>query len=274
MQSSTIKPPLRWVGSKYNQPTIYKRLIELYAPFANTHTWVEPFCGGLGATLRVQPKSALLNDDNKQLINFYKWYWSFGYGYDWTNLEPVVTKENYYHNRDVYNSMDVNAPLFWWLNHACFQGLYRVNASGDFNTPIGKDSKTALLKITFPTQEQILNFATAADDWTFHSDTYEKFLYSIEPEGQYVIYNDPPYDDGFSSYTNDGFSWIDQKKLAKTIADQCCPAIISNLATDRIVELYQGLGYTLEFMDCRRSVAANGGRVPVKEVLATINMEF
>lgn len=275
MQSAkTIKPLLRWVGGKYNQTNVWQRLTELYAPFANTHTWVEPFCGGLGATLRVMPKTALLNDDNQYLINFYKWYRGFAYDRRWiATLPQQVTEQNYYELRDIYNKRDHVSMLFWWLNHACFQGLYRVNSKGEFNTPMGRDSKRQPLKITFPTDEEILDFIKAVTSWSFYNMPFNDFL-KIDPEGQYFLYCDPPYDQGFTSYTPGDFTWKDQETLATMIADQCCPAVISNLATPRIIDLYQGLGYTLEFMNCRRSVSCNGDRVPVREVLATINMEI
>ncbi|MEO8397684.1 MAG: adenine methyltransferase, partial [Chloroflexota bacterium] len=79
---------------------------------------------------------------------------------------------------------------------------------------------------------------------------------------------DPPYDVQFVNYSKHGFSWDDQIRLAEWLADHKGPVVLSNQATDRVVDLYRRLNYTLIFLDAPRRISCNGNRTPAKEVLA------
>jgi DNA adenine methylase len=48
--------------------------------------------------------------------------------------------------------------------------------------------------------------------------------------------------------------------------------ILSNQATDRIVDLYGSLKFDLKFFDAPRRINCTGARTPAKEVLATRNL--
>ena len=64
-----VKPPLKWAGGK-------RWLVPYLRPLWRQHAWrrlVEPFCGGLAVSLELRPQTALLNDANPHLINFYTW---------------------------------------------------------------------------------------------------------------------------------------------------------------------------------------------------------
>jgi DNA adenine methylase len=69
-----------------------------------------------------------------------------------------------------------------------------------------------------------------------------------------AVYADPPYDDGFTNYSAGGFSWDDQVRLVKFLADYDGPVIISNKATSRIEELYLDHGYSLTHVDAPRRI--------------------
>src|SRR5262249_13619815 len=60
-----VRPPLKWAGGKR---WLVPRLAELWR-FHHQTRLVEPFCGGLAATLSLCPKLALLNDINPHAIN-------------------------------------------------------------------------------------------------------------------------------------------------------------------------------------------------------------
>ena len=51
------------------------------------------------------------------------------------------------------------------------------------------------------------------------------------------------------------------------------PVVASNKATDRIVELYEGLGFRLERLEGPRRISCDGDRAPVAEVLAVRNFQ-
>ena len=65
----TLRPPLKWAGGKRWQ---IPHLRPLWEPHAHRRL-VEPFCGGLAVALGLNPATALLNDANPHLVNFYRW---------------------------------------------------------------------------------------------------------------------------------------------------------------------------------------------------------
>src|SRR5207244_12118718 len=67
--SSRLRPPLKWAGGKRWQVSYVQPLWQR----SRSRRLVEPFCGGLAMVLGLSPASALLNDINPHLINFYAW---------------------------------------------------------------------------------------------------------------------------------------------------------------------------------------------------------
>ena len=66
-----------------------------------------------------------------------------------------------------------------------------------------------------------------------------------------------------------GFSWGDQVRLAHWLAAHTGPVIVSNQATQRILELYTGIGFNVTTLNVPRLISCNGDRTPAKEILAT-----
>ena len=68
--NNELTPPLKWAGGKrWLAPTIQKYW-DAYTGQGEKRL-VEPLCGGLAVALHIQPQTALLNDINPHLINFY-----------------------------------------------------------------------------------------------------------------------------------------------------------------------------------------------------------
>ncbi|MEJ8777184.1 DNA adenine methylase [Pseudogracilibacillus sp. ICA-222130] len=66
--STLIKPFVKWVGGKRQLlDDIYE-----YMPDDGYSTYYEPFLGGGALFLSEQPKKAIVNDGNEELINTYK----------------------------------------------------------------------------------------------------------------------------------------------------------------------------------------------------------
>jgi DNA adenine methylase len=82
------------------------------------------------------------------------------------------------------------------------------------------------------------------------------------------VYADPPYDVEFTTYSAGGFSWDDQKRTARFLAAHPGPVVISNQATPRIIELYEELGFELNYLDAPRRISCTGDRTAAREVLA------
>lgn len=89
---------------------------------------------------------------------------------------------------------------------------------------------------------------------------------SIEPAD--FVYADPPYDVEFTTYSTGGFSWDDQVRTAEWLVAHAGPVVLSNQATTRIVELYEKLGFRINYLDGPRRISCTGDRTAAREVLA------
>lgn len=257
----TTRPPLKWAGGKrwqlhhiipYWKPKRYRRL-------------VEPFCGGLSIALGLAPETALLNDINPHLINFYR--------HLKTGLVSTLHYENqeeyYYEKRSEFNELlrtgrsctKEAAELFYYLNRTGFNGLCRFNQSGEFNVPFGRYK-------TINYRHDFREYALAFANWEFtntHFDAMKLHEYDF-------VYADPPYDVEFRQYSQGGFGWHEQEAAAMWLSKHPGPVILVNQATERIIDLYRGLGFHLSFLDAPRRISCNGDRTPAPEVMAIRNL--
>jgi DNA adenine methylase len=256
-----LKPPLKWAGGKRWQ---LRHLEAIWSVHAHRRL-VEPFCGGLGVVLGLQPEQALLNDINPHLINFYGW---LKRGLPSATVEMVNDERAYYIHRDRFNELircgrvDTSeaAILFYYLNRTGFNGLCRFNQDGLFNVPFGSHRQINYLAAFGPYRRQFR-------DWQFALVDFEDL-----PLGRTdFVYADPPYDVPFTQYSKQGFSWEDQVRCATWLARHPGPVVLSNQATTRIVRLYRNLGFQLRFLRAPRLISCNGDRTPAREVLALKN---
>ena len=258
----TLKPPLKWAGGKR---WLVPRLSTLWTGHTDRRL-VEPFCGGLAVALGLAPRRALLNDANPHLINFYR-HLQNGLV---VSIPMRIDRELYYRHRADFNRLVAStrgrrsrkaAQLFYFLNRTAFNGLCRFNRSGEFNVPFG-------LYGTVPFVRDFRPYAQPLSRWTFTEGSFEAM--EISPED--FIYADPPYDVQFRQYTQGGFEWEVQERLAAWLARHPGPVVASNQATERIVELYRGLGFEVDFVDGPRLISSTGDRTPAREILATRNV--
>lgn len=259
--AETLKPPLKWAGGKrWLVPSLVQ-----YWESESTRRYIEPFCGGLSVPLGLTPTNAILNDMNRHVINFYEWVQRGLH----VQMEMHNDKEFYYAARERFNHLiDTNADttqeaaeLFYYLNRTCYNGLCRFNRKGRFNVPFGK----------YKTINYLPNFDELTPqlaEWTFTAGDFAE----IPLQSGDFVYADPPYDVQFVSYAQQGFNWDDQVRLAHWLANHDAPVIISNQATDRIMGLYQDLGYACITLPAPRRISCNGDRKPALEVLAMRNI--
>jgi DNA adenine methylase len=255
------RPPLKWAGGKRWQ-------LPHLRPLWSTHSsrrLVEPFCGGLAVTLGLLPQSALLNDVNPHLVNFYL-HLKRG-----LTISLVMTnnEDQYYAHRARFNELLSDgkatskeaAALFYYLNRTGYNGLCRFNQKGGFNVPFGRYARITYTCDFTPYREV---FA----DWTFTNTDFEAI--PLEPDD--FVYADPPYDVEFTQYAKGGFSWEEQVRAAEWLARHPGPVVLSNQATKRIVTLYKRLGFKLTFLKAPRMISCTGDRTPAEEVLVTKNL--
>jgi DNA adenine methylase len=255
-----IRPPLKWAGGKR---WLVPRLRELYAPYRNRRL-VEPLCGGLAVALGLQPQRALLNDISPHASNFYR---RLKAGFS-IALEMRNDERLYYRHRERFNLLVAQgaaesleaAALFYFLNRTGYNGLCRFNSRGEFNVPFGR----------YTTINYVRDFAcyrAAFARWTFSSKDFAHL--PLRPDD--FVYADPPYDVVFTRYAKEDFGWEDQVRLADYLAQHRGPVVLSNQATERIVELYERRGFALSFLAAPRRISCKD-RKPALEVLATRNL--
>jgi DNA adenine methylase len=245
------EPPLKWAGGKRWQVPWLRRV---WTPHRRL---VEPFCGGLAVALGLEPERALLNDANPHVINFYQ-HVARGFTYD-LDLDAAL----YYEHRDWFNTLvreglghtEMAAQLFYYLNRVGFNGLCRFSKDGTFNVPVGTARSVPTLDVA--------GLQRVLAPWTFTNGDFEEV--TTEPDD--FLYIDPPYDAGFTAYTSGPFTWADQERVAMLYASHPGPVVLCNRATDRILSLYQKLGYHLITSPAPRRVG--GDHAPVLEVIAT-----
>ena len=256
-----LKPPLKWAGGKRWLVPYLQPLWEINS----SRRLVEPFCGGLSVSLGLMPDRALLNDLNPHLINL------FNKIKDGLTLEMHLenNRDLYYSYRKKFNNMILEgrhhsveaAELFYYLNRTGYNGLCRFNRKGLFNVPFGRYKKINYRCDFKP-------YAEMFESWSFMAGDFE----GIDVEEDDFIYADPPYDVEFTQYSGITFTWNDQVRLGKWLAGHRGPVVISNQATERVIDLYSGLGFKLRYLDGPRRISCNGERAPAKEVFAIKGM--
>jgi DNA adenine methylase len=256
-----LRPPLKWAGGKRWQ-------VPRLRPFWEGHQHrrlVEPFCGGLAVTLSLMPSKALLNDVNPHVVNFYRWIQR--------GLKVTVPLANnaktYYALRNRFNKLlstgEGNSPeaaaIFYYLNRTGYNGLCRFNQQGGFNVPFGRYK-------TLEYRPDFLDYVEPFARFEFTNVDFE----AIPLDAEDFVYADPPYDVEFRQYSKGGFGWDEQVRTAKWLTKHPGPVMLSNQATDRIIELYSDLGYKLIPLTAPRLISCTGDRTPAEEVLATRNL--
>lgn len=278
------EPILKWLGGKREQlreimPLIQKNL-------NGTNKYLEPFVGGGSIAFSLNYNNILINDLNSELINLYLMVKD--------NLSLLVeeleelqyrtTPEYYYHIRNLdrnlenFNSLSnsFKAARTLYLNKMCFNGLYRVNQKGQFNSPIGRTSSGKPPQILdLPKLEELSDFLNCGVFKICNLD-YAEFLSCYAAKGD-VIYLDPPYDyasgEGFTSYQKDGWTSKDTEKLADLCntykQDLGCHLIISNNDTPLIRDLFtEKSGWQIKEISTRRNINCKGdGRNTGREVI-------
>lgn len=268
-----IHPIVKWAGGKRQLlPELIKRAPNKF------ENYYEPFLGGGAMFFELQPKTAYLNDVNNELINTYKVIQN--------NVEELIENLKQHKNdKDYFYSMrqvdrtgeleewnDVQrASRFLFLNKTCYNGLYRVNQKGQFNTPFGRYKNPKILNEPLLIR---LNQYFNNNEIFFTSQDYKDTLSKVS-KGDFV-YLDPPYvplnaTSYFTSYTDVGFDLKDQedlKEICDLLTSKGAKFMHSNSNTPIINNLYKD--YNIDIVQANRAINSKGkGRGAVEEVIIT-----
>jgi DNA adenine methylase len=287
MCKDIAKPFLKWAGGKGQLLNTFDGMFPKELINGDVETYIEPFVGG-GAILfhvlqNYDIKKAYINDINKELINCYRCIKA--------DVEEVIKQlskleeeyisiedrtKYFYQVRDRYNQIYLNGHYdfekctdFIFLNKTCFNGLYRVNKSGQFNVPHGKYKKPLICDI-----ENLRLCSKLLQKVEISFGDYKEILKNADKHA--FVYFDPPYrplieNNSFVSYDKAGFTDNDQIELAsnyKNLNNKNCLLMLSNSDPKNankednfFDELYKGFKiervYAKRMINCQASNRGN-----------------
>jgi DNA adenine methylase len=269
---ANARPFLKWAGGK-------ARLIDQYKPFLPDafDRYHEPFLGGgalffyLAPQLAAQGKKAYLSDLNPELVNVYQCVRD--------HVEELIellnehqanhSEQRYYAVRSqIQNNPVQQAARFIYLNKTCYNGLYRENAKGLFNVPIGRYKSP---KICAP---ELLRPAAAALQIADISEQPFSAVLKTAQSNRDFVYFDPPYHplsatSKFTAYSRYQFAEAQQRELRDVIAklaEQTVSVLASNSDCPFIRELYRDL--EIKTITAARSINSKASkRGKITEVL-------
>lgn len=271
-KNKLVAPVVKWVGGK-------RQLLDEITPLLPKRitSYCEPFLGGGAVLFSLQPSKAIVNDLNSDLILVYETIRD--------DVESLIddlkkhenTSEYFYsirdidRNRDNYQSLSKveRASRLIYLNKTCFNGLFRVNSSGEFNSPFGHYKNPSI--VNEPVLRAVNKYFTSSNI-TFCNEDFAVTLNRVNKGG--FVYLDPPYDPvsdtaNFTGYNKGGFDRNEQLRLK-----QCCDNLtqrgvkfmLSNSATAFIKDLYKD--YDISIVQAKRAINSNANkRGVVEEVL-------
>ena len=282
-----VRPFVKWAGGK---GSLIPQITKYYPEDLKTGVidkYVEPFVGG-GAVLidilqKYDVKEAYAYDTNKDLINAYNVIKTDVNGLinklkkyedEYISLEMEDRKKYYYDVRSEYNSSEIKdgktslkrAAEFIFLNRTCFNGLYRVNQSGDFNVPMGKYKNPTICD-----EENLEALSKLIKNVEFICGDYQRTEEIVDKNT--FVYFDPPYrplsvTSGFTSYTKDDFDDEDQKQLAsyfRTLDTKDAKLMLSNSNPKNVNEedtffddIYSG--FNINELQANRMINANANK--------------
>jgi DNA adenine methylase len=129
-----LKPFLKWAGGKSHLLPVLHRCVP-----KKFGCYFEPFLGGGALFFGLCPENAVLSDSNDELIHCYRIVRDRPEELVERLSKLKVSEEEFYKIRAMRSevlSAVARAARFIYLNKTCFNGLYRVNKNGLFNTPI------------------------------------------------------------------------------------------------------------------------------------------
>ncbi len=267
-----VAPVVKWVGGKRQ---LISEISKYYPKFSGTY--FEPFLGGAAVLFHFQPKVAIVNDNNAELVNLYNVIKN--------NPELLISdlkkhindKEYFYEIRSLDRDKEKygrltpieRASRILFLNKTCYNGLFRVNSSGEFNTPFGRYKNPNIVnEITINAVSRYFNSV----EISILNVDFENAVKNAK-KGDFV-YFDPPYDpisdsSNFTGYTKIGFDRAEQlrlKYLCDDLKKRDVKFLLSNSATDFIWELYKD--YSRTKITATRAINSKAeGRGVVEEVL-------
>lgn len=265
--SSIPRPFLRWAGSK--RLVLHELLHFVPVEYGR---YFEPFLGSGALYFFLRPRTAVLADTCRDLIETYRALRDNPAAVIRYLLPLKPDKAQYYHIRDNLSSGRYKrAAQFVYLNKTCWNGLYRVNSNGRFNVPFGRPKTDNIFD-----QENLQACGDLLSSSELAVADFELAVATAQ-KGDFVFL-DPPYvtghrSNGFIDYNEVLFSWQDQLRLAEVANElrlRGVRVLLTNADNDAIKCLYPDfLSFRFERKATIAGNAARRGRTT--ELIITSN---
>lgn len=231
------KPFLKWAGGKTQLLPAFEQFYPAALQQKKINYYYEPFLGS-GAVFfaiaqKYSIKKAFLYDINEELVLTYKVVQQDAarlieflkrYQKTYHSLSKKQRSEYYYEQRTNYNTQRLNidyetyheqwiarAAQFIFLNRTCFNGLYRVNAKGEFNTPAGDYTNPTICD-----ENNLLAASKVLEIATIKKAGFQQVKRDLKASS--FVYFDPPYRPlsktaSFTAYSKHSFADKEQEAL-------------------------------------------------------------
>lgn len=250
------EPILKWAGGK----TQMLARMKPYFP-DNYNTYIEPFIGGGAVFFDLNPESAILSDRNAELVNMYRTVANETTALISDLRSHENTIEYFKHIRskqwDCLTNIQAASRMIY-LNRTCFNGLYRLNKKGHFNTSFGYFKNPKILNA-----ENLIKCAIRLSCAEIHCMDFRKSLERAQPGD--LVFLDPPYmpisdTSDFNRYNPTPFTFNDQEDLANIFNELDAKGVyvyLTNSDHPSIRELYRDheivLMNTVRWVSCAKN---------------------
>jgi len=291
------KPILKWAGGKRQ---ILDAIKESLPPKDNMNRYHEPFVGGGALFFDTTPhaEGSTINDINERLISFYKivddqpndlieTLREFNpptndpdpsRHFNETRRDEEPVKNYYYQQREIFNRRPNDeefdrieeAALLLYLNRTCFNGLYRENSSGEFNSPIGRHSTS-----NWVMADRIRRASDLLTDIEILNRDFS-YITEVAKPGD-LVYFDPPYkpvsrSSSFVEYHHSEYGTEEQERLRDTalkLAQNEVWVVVSN--SPPMEELYDVFDeFNVHNVGAKRQInSVAEDRDEIKEIIVT-----
>jgi len=288
MKEQSVSPLFKYIGGKsWLKDELNKTVDSVLQANPQIDTYVEPFAGGLGAFLGITDtliknniKRIILNDINTKLIQFYKNVYSNSelliekymevedayaatvpeifFTYDKKKdkelIKVALQPASQYFNqiRNAFNSEQdsiMNSAYLLFLQTHCFNGIYRENSKGGYNTPYNWDARIITEERT---REKINNVLSVFNQFEieFSTGSYDKINYSLTA----LYYLDPPYlnEENIieNTYHKDRFGIFEQEDLIDKV--KYSRFVYSNHSSEILISMFNRKGINVSVKEIPR----------------------
>ncbi|MCX6683418.1 MAG: DNA adenine methylase [Methanoregula sp.] len=288
----SARPFLKWAGGKTQLLDEFNKRLPEELKSGEITKYAEPFIGGGAFFFSLNQKfffeHCIIGDANEELILTYQvtkksvrqLIDNLGIlESEYLSKDEKNREVLYYEVRDSFNRKlpEINFQKFgtgwieratWiiFLNHTCYNGLFRVNRKGEFNVPFGKYKNPKILN-----EDNLHDVASLLKTTRIILGDFTRCSKFVDDTC--FVYFDPPYrplnrTSSFTSYSKNGFFDTDQVRLVeffKELDKKGAKIMLSNSdprnedPADTFFDDHFS-DYSIERVPAKRMINSNGDR--------------